>query len=334
MLVLLHKEKYFSLLRNYKKYLEVYMTNKLIVFVLAIFLFQLFPACSKEQEQAAPEKPKGSLLAEVDGEGITLDDYSEHVMKLPSKMRRAIVDKESKEEVLNNMIKEKVLYKEALKRDYEKNAQVVEKMAAMKRAIILEAFVKDLLKQDISISDEEIVAYFNEHKEEFGRPAMVKAMHILTLNEESAQKVMAEIKKGGDFADLAKKHSADSQTARKGGDLGFLPRGKMPPEFDEAAFALKKDNDISGIVKTKLGYHIIKRTGGVPEIESTLSPTIISKIKRIKTQKMQEEIINNVVNEVKPNYNVSSHEEMLESFVIPRRTGHGSSMGGGMPGGH
>jgi len=103
----------------------------------------------------------------------------------------------------------------------------------------------------------------------------------------------------------------------------------MSPEFDEAAFALKKENDISGIVKTKRGYNIIKLTGKVPEIESTLSPTIISKIKRIKTQQMQEDIINNAVNEIKPNYNVSSNEEMLESFAIPKRTGHGSSMGGG-----
>jgi peptidyl-prolyl cis-trans isomerase C len=312
------------------------MTNKIIILALSILLIQFFPACSKEKEQekAATAKPTGSLLAEVDGEKISLEDYSAHVMKLPSKMRRAIVDKESKEEVLNNMIKEKLLFKEAIKRDYEKNAQVVEKMDAMKRAIILEAFVKDLLNQDILISDEEVVDYFNEHKDEFGRSAMVKVQHILTLNNDSAQKVMAELKKGGDFADLAKKLSADSMTARKGGDLGFLPRGKMPPEFDDAAFALKKDNDISGIVKTKLGYHIIKRTGGVPEIESTLSPTIISKIKRIKTRKMQEELINNAVNEIKPNYNVSSHEELLESFVIPRRTGHGSSMGGGAAGGH
>ncbi len=186
------------------------MTNKIIVLALAILLIQFFPACSKEnaqeQEKAATANKSGSLLAEVDGEGISLNDYSQHVMKLPSKMRRAIVDKESKEEVLNNMIKEKLLYKEALKREYENNAQVVEKMNAMKRAIILEAFVKDLLKQDISISDGEVVEYFNEHKDEFGRPAMVKVMHILTLNEESSQKVMAELKSGGDFADLAKKH--------------------------------------------------------------------------------------------------------------------------------
>jgi peptidyl-prolyl cis-trans isomerase C len=312
------------------------MVKKLIVLTLVIFLTQFFSACSKEQdqEQAAPEKPKGSLLADVDGEGISLDDYSQHIMRLPSKMRRAIVDKESKEKVLNDMISEKLLYKEALKRNYETNEQVVEKMAAMKRAIILEAFVKDLLKQDIVISDEEIVDYFNEHKEEFGRPAMVKVMHILTLNKESAEKVMAELKKGGDFADLAKKNSTDSMTARKGGDLGFLPRGKMPPEFDEAAFALKKENDISGIVKTKLGYHIIKLTGRLPEIESTLSPTIISKIKRIKTQKMQEEIITDFVEEIKANYNVSTHEEMLDSFVIPSRSGHGSSMGGGAAGFH
>ena len=314
------------------------MVNKIIILALSVFLIQFFPACSKEQakekaqEKSSTSKSSGSLLAEVDGEEISLDDYSQHVMKLPSKMRRAIVDKESKEEVLNNMIKEKLLYKEALKREYENNAQVVEKMNAMKRAIILEAFVKDLLKQDIAISDGDVVDYFNEHKDEFGRPAMVKVMHILTLNEESAQKVMAELKQGGDFADLAKKLSADSMTARKGGDLGYLPKGKMPPEFDEAAFALEKEGDTSGIVKTKRGYHIIKLTGKVPEIASTLSPTIISKIKRIKTQKMQEEIINNAVNEIKPNYDVTSNEELLESFVIPSRGGHGSSMGGGMAG--
>ena len=86
----------------------------------------------------------------------------------------------------------------------------------------------------------------------------VRCSHILIKDQTRAQKLLDEIKNGGDFAALAKQKS-ECPSKAKGGDLGAFGRGQMVPEFDRAAFQLEV-NDLSELVKTRFGYHIIKRT--------------------------------------------------------------------------
>lgn len=87
----------------------------------------------------------------------------------------------------------------------------------------------------------------------------VKASHILVKKRSEADRILDEIRNGADFAELAKKHSLCS-SGKKGGSLGFFTRGKMVKEFERAAFSLAK-GELSEVVKTEFGYHIIKRTG-------------------------------------------------------------------------
>ncbi len=87
----------------------------------------------------------------------------------------------------------------------------------------------------------------------------IKCSHILVQKESTAREVLARIQKGESFAKLAEQYSIDG-TRKRGGDLGTFGRGAMVKEFEKAAFDLKK-GEISGIVKTQFGYHIIKRTG-------------------------------------------------------------------------
>lgn len=86
----------------------------------------------------------------------------------------------------------------------------------------------------------------------------VKASHILVKKRSEAEKILEELKKGASFAELAKNHS-ECPSKKRGGDLGWFGRGKMVPEFEKAAFSLKK-GELSDIVKTQFGYHIIKVT--------------------------------------------------------------------------
>lgn len=88
---------------------------------------------------------------------------------------------------------------------------------------------------------------------------MVKASHILVSTLDDARNILSELKKGGDFAEFAKKHSL-CPSSKNGGDLGFFSKGQMVGEFENAAFSLKP-GEISGPVKTQFGYHIIKVTG-------------------------------------------------------------------------
>lgn len=86
----------------------------------------------------------------------------------------------------------------------------------------------------------------------------VKASHILVKKRSEAEKILEELKKGANFAELAKKYS-ECPSRKRGGDLGWFGKGKMVPEFEKAAFSLKK-GDLSDIVKTQFGYHVIKVT--------------------------------------------------------------------------
>jgi len=318
------------------------MKRNSIVLVMMVCVLHLFAGCSEEAAEKAgkPESTKAGTsdsvqLAMVDGEIISLQDFSDHVKNLPSKMRREIVDKESKVKALNNFVREKLLYKEALNRGFDSNQKVVEELGRIKRGLILREFLQDLLSKDIPVSDEEVIAYFNEHKSEYDKPERIRVSHIVTSDKELAEKLLAKINQGENFKELARKHSIDTTSNYRGGDLGYIERGKMPAEFDEAAFAMKKEGEISRIIKTGKGYHILKFNSRIDAFESSLIPSVMSNVRRKITQQKQEEIINNVTEELKGRYDVVTNEDMLDSFVVPRPAGgHGGFMGTSGAGGH
>ena len=118
----------------------------------------------------------------------------------------------------------------------------------------------------VTVSEREIERDYNRNLHLYETPLQVRASHILFKTadkdeaevQRQAEEVLAQVKSGGDFAALAKKHSEDT-SAEQGGDLGFFGRGEMVPEFEQAAFSLKV-GDTSGLVKSAYGFHIIKVT--------------------------------------------------------------------------
>jgi peptidyl-prolyl cis-trans isomerase C len=126
----------------------------------------------------------------------------------------------------------------------------------------------DKLFSDVKVGEEDITDYYNKNADSFKEPERVKASHILlkvdpsdteemkTEKREKLQSVLEEIRNGADFAEMAKTHS-ECPSAPKGGDLGFFERGRMVPDFEQAAFALNV-GEMSDIVETDFGYHIIK----------------------------------------------------------------------------
>ena len=89
-------------------------------------------------------------------------------------------------------------------------------------------------------------------------PEKIRCSHILVEKESTAREVVERLGKGEGFSKLAMQYSIDG-TRKRGGDLGFFRRGQMVKEFEKAAFSLNK-GEVSGIVKTQFGFHIIKRT--------------------------------------------------------------------------
>jgi parvulin-like peptidyl-prolyl isomerase len=121
-----------------------------------------------------------------------------------------------------------------------------------------------------------IERYYKEHPSEFGTPPEVHVRHILIMNDRRddadafalASRLLSRVRRGENFAALAREFSEDTGSRDHGGDLGFVRRGTTVPPFERAAFALTTDQPISGAVKSQFGYHIIqlveRREGRVP----------------------------------------------------------------------
>ncbi len=138
----------------------------------------------------------------------------------------------------------------------------------IKEEIRVNRYAKELAMKQIEISDEELQAHFEEHREDFDIPEQVKARHILVESREEAEKILSALKNGEDFAELVSEHSSDTATKDEGGNLGFFRRGVMDESFEEAAFSLPKGG-ISEPVETIHGFHVIEVLDRQPAREVT-----------------------------------------------------------------
>lgn len=141
----------------------------------------------------------------------------------------------------------------------------------IRRDIIITSFIEERFASKVKIADAEALQFYNENQQAyFVKPAHVRASHILIGVEatadaeqkqqarQKAEELLKKVQAGEDFAALAKAESTCASKAQ-GGDLGNFPRGQMVAAFEEAAFAMKP-GEVSGVVETMFGYHIIKLT--------------------------------------------------------------------------
>jgi len=139
-----------------------------------------------------------------------------------------------------------------------------------RRDLLISKFVESTIVPTIKVSEEEARAFYDQNPDKFTRSESVKASHILIGTEpnasaedkkkarEKAEKLRKELAGGASFEELAKGNSS-CPSSQQGGDLGFFGKGQMVPPFEQAAFALKP-GEISDVVETQFGYHIIKLT--------------------------------------------------------------------------
>jgi peptidyl-prolyl cis-trans isomerase D len=136
----------------------------------------------------------------------------------------------------------------------------------------------EAMRAKVAVPPADIERAYNNNSEQYTTPEQVRASHILLKTEgkddaavkAKAEDLLKQAKAGSDFADLAKKHSEDEGSAKNGGDLDYFQRGKMVAEFDQAAFAMQP-GQVSDLVKTQYGYHIIKLVDRKPATTRTLA---------------------------------------------------------------
>jgi peptidyl-prolyl cis-trans isomerase D len=168
-----------------------------------------------------------------------------------------------------------------------------------KRQLSYVRFKVDEFVSQVGASEEETRQYYEENQGAYHQEQEVKARHILFSVKEDApesevgkvkseaEKVMAEVRKGSDFAALAGKHSKDEATAKNGGDLGYFGRDRMVPAFSDAAFSLKP-GEISELVRTPYGFHIIKVEEVRPESTKSFDQVKMEIEATLKQEKARE----------------------------------------------
>ncbi len=146
------------------------------------------------------------------------------------------------------------------------------------------------IKDSIIVSDADAEQYYQEHIDQYSTKEQRRLSHILIQgdNQKEADEVLTKLNNGADFAELAKSISNDPGSAAKGGDLGWVEKGTMDQAFEAAAFALNQVGDISAVVKSGFGYHIIKLTDDKAAQAEPFSSVKDKVVAEVKDQKAAE----------------------------------------------
>lgn len=274
-----------------------------LIFVSAVLLF----SCAKRGEQ----KPL-AYIAKVGSAVITQEDVNRELKGLPEQIQKMFAGSEGAERFVDELVKKEMLYQEAKKRGFENNPEYKKKVDDFKKLTLISLLLEKEIEEKAKVTDKDVKNYYEAHKGELTTNNQVRASHILVKTEDEAKKILEQIKKGGDFAKIAREKSIDSGSAKNGGDLGFFSRGQMVPEFENAAFNLK-EGEMGGPVKTQFGYHIIKVTGRkegkIVEFE---------KVKDLLTQRVtaekQKEVFDSYIKTLKGSYKLEINKDALSKM--------------------
>ncbi len=198
---------------------------------------------------------KKKVLARIGEIEITQGYLDSLIEAIPPQYKARMATLEGKKQLLEQIVAVKLFSKEASRLQIDKKPKVKANIESLTEQLLASEYVKHLQSQ-IKIGEDELKQYYEKNRSEFQQPEQIRARHILVKTAEDAKAIKRELKKGKDFAQLAKEKST-GPSGERGGDLDWFGRGRMDPQFEKAAFNLKK-GEVSDIVHTRFGYHIIK----------------------------------------------------------------------------
>ncbi len=192
---------------------------------------------------------KNGVAAEINGQKIMVSEIEKAYNSNPM-FKEQMKFADFYEKFLDPYINGKMLYQAAQKAGVENTAEYKDQLAILKEELANKIYLDEQVEKKIKKSDIEKV--YNGYKTQFKPEKEVKAKHILVSDEKTAKQVISRLKKGDKFDALAKEYSKDTSV-----DLGYFTKGQMVPEFEKAAFAMKKGQYSKAPVKTNFGYHVI-----------------------------------------------------------------------------
>jgi peptidyl-prolyl cis-trans isomerase C len=211
-----------------------------------------------------------SVVAKIGDKTFTVLDVERWLSyNAPASGNMTNIDNKKKAAYLNQIVTGMVIADIARKKKFDEREDIKEKMDLVTNNFLTIEYLDKVVSADVRATEDDILKYYEQHKDDFKVRESVRVRHILikadkTASEEEkaaakkkVESILTHIRDGGDFHKLASEHSQDPGSKTRGGDLGFIGRGRMVREFEDVAFSLQP-GEVSDVVETNFGYHIIK----------------------------------------------------------------------------
>lgn len=265
-----------------------------------------------------------SVIIQAEGQAITAADLEAELAKAPKEARLGLLERpDGLAQLASNLLLRRVLAKQAEVAGADKTPQAEAALRLVRDRVLSEIQLQRIDEKNRipdDVLEKRIQDVYRAESKRFEVPEEVRASHILIAKgegaKEKAEKLLKELRDGGDFAALAKENSIDPGSSARGGDLGYFGRNRMAKPFEDAAFGMKEKGQLSDVVESQFGYHIIRfedrKPGGVKPLAE-----VRDEIKTVVTNKFLSEA--RVAEGEKIMAKAKANPDQLEQFIATQK---------------
>lgn len=239
----------------------------------------------------------------VNGKEITHNDVHDFVHSMGQEGMR-YHNEEGFQQIADELLNQELFLLDALDRGLDKDEEYIREVEFAREQILKQYAIRDILNS-VKVDEEKVKDFYEENKEQFTDIYKFKASHILVDDEQKAKELKAKIDAGESFEEIAKSDST-CPSSQRGGDLGEFQSGQMVKEFENALLEMK-NGEISDVVKTQFGYHII-RLDNKEILKENKYENFKDELERTLLSQLQQEVYVGKAEELKNKYNVESVE--------------------------
>lgn len=275
-------------------------------------------------------RPANNVLAShPGGVSVSAEDLMDELQRLPpAAQKQALSRPADAARLAQNILIRRELAQQAEREGLAADPRIAAALRAARERVLMEAM---LARAEGQIPERAVLErlarnHYDAAPAKFDVPEQVRVRHILVAAKScqpqaKAQELLAQARQpGADFAALAVAHSDDPGSAARGGDLGFFPRGRMARAFEDAAFALKQPGDLSGVVETEIGFHVIRLEERKPATRQPfeeVSDTLVKSLAESEARARRQEALDKITGSVQ--FDSAAIEALVAGRVAPSR---------------
>jgi peptidyl-prolyl cis-trans isomerase C len=229
--------------------------------------------------KASAKAPAGEAIARVNG--VAIPKSRADAMIQQQAARGAPDNEQTRNAVKEELVNREIVAQEATRAGLAKNPDVVNQIDMVRQEILINAYIRDYLRKN-PVTDQDVEKEYERAKSQTPDKEY-RARHILVKTEDQAKDMIAQLKKGAKFEDLAAKNSEDPGTKDRGGDLDWATPGNLDKSFSDAMVKLDKGRYTETPVQTRFGWHVIQ----LDDVRSVRIPTLAEIKPRIQQQLVQ-----------------------------------------------